>query len=187
MKLFLRMLLVLSFISALSGLLLSSASKMTLAQIKENEIKDLENAVYKIIPEGKKYTEKSINAYKVYSVYQGKGLLCAYCILAKGNGYQGEIKMLIAVNSNLKSLRGIEILQNLETPGLGGKIGGDAFKNQFRGLEFLPEIVYLKNKPPKLKNEIEAITGATISSSSVTRIINRTLNEVIPILKKDAR
>ena len=67
---------------------------------------------------------------------------------------------------------GMEVLESRETPGLGDKILKDAdFLANFRDLAVAPEVVVTK-KGRTRDNEVDAISGATISSIAVVRIIN---------------
>ena len=67
----------------------------------------------------------------------------------------------------------MEILESRETPGLGDKIYKDAvWVGGFSALSIEPEIQAVKKGTSSLPNEIDAITGATISSKAVVRIIN---------------
>ena len=65
------------------------------------------------------------------------------------------------------------MLEQVETPGLGGRIGEDVFQDQFKGIKTEPAVEYVKNQEPETDNQIQAITGATISSRSVVKIINK--------------
>jgi electron transport complex protein RnfG len=69
------------------------------------------------------------------------------------------------------------VLEQLETPGLGAEIDGEKFVSQFRGLATRPPISYVKGKAPEKDNEVQAITGATISSKAVVDIINKTIKQ----------
>ena len=67
----------------------------------------------------------------------------------------------------------MEVLESRETPGLGDKIYKDAeFVRAFSALSIEPEIMAVKKGTSSMPNEIDAITGATISSKAVVRIIN---------------
>ena len=69
----------------------------------------------------------------------------------------------------------MEVLESKETPGLGDKIYKDAeFVANFRQLSIEPEIVTVKKGKKSAANEVDAITGATISSKAIVRIINET-------------
>lgn len=187
MKVLSKMSLVLGIVAFASGFLLAYVNQLTIDQIRKNQEKAIADAIFKLVPEGKTFDLKLLSNFKVYYIYDKDGNLLSYCILAAGNGYQGEIKLLIALEADLLTLRGIEILENVETPGLGGKITSSSFKGQFEGKKFSPQLNYVKGRRASAQNEIEAITGATVSSSSVVKIINASLQEAIPLLKGDER
>ena len=67
---------------------------------------------------------------------------------------------------------GLEVLEQVETPGLGTKVTEEPFTSQFVNLNVNPEITWVKGIKPQNPNEIQAITGATISSKAIVRIIN---------------
>jgi electron transport complex protein RnfG len=69
----------------------------------------------------------------------------------------------------------MEVLESRETPGLGDKIYKDLeFVAGFSALSIEPEIVAVKKGTKSQPNEIDAITGATISAKAIVRIINET-------------
>ena len=183
MKVLAKMVLTLGLIAALSGFLLAYANQKTYLRIKENQEKEISQAIFKLLPEGKNYETKIVSGYKVYFVKDNSSKFRGACVLTAGSGYQGEIKILIGLSYDFKHLIGIEILENVETPGLGGEISKKSFYGQFKGLIFPPRIKCVKGRKNELNNEIQAITGATISSSSVTRIVNRTLTELASLAK----
>jgi electron transport complex protein RnfG len=90
---------------------------------------------------------------------------------------------MVGVKSDFSEITGIKILEQIETPGLGTKIIEDPtnkedrfwFPNQFRSLKTEPQIEVIKNVKPSKDNEIQAITGATISSRAVATILNQNI------------
>jgi Na+-translocating ferredoxin:NAD+ oxidoreductase RnfG subunit len=72
---------------------------------------------------------------------------------------------MIGLSADLNKISSIEVLEQVETPGLGNKITEEPFKKQFKGLQNTPVITWVKNEQPDQPNEIQAITGATISPS----------------------
>jgi len=71
------------------------------------------------------------------------------------------------------TLLGIEILSMTETPGLGAKIQEEPFKGQFKGKSVEDEFI--------AKQDVEAISGATISSTAVADAIKTSLAKVVEI------
>lgn len=101
------------------------------------------------------------------------GQTVAYVIPAETKGYGGTIKMLAAITTDGKAID-YKILEHNETPGLGDNANTDKFRKQFKGkaAEDL-EVV----KVPTDKN-IQALTGATITSRAVTKGIREAVEEV---------
>jgi len=92
---------------------------------------------------------------------------------AAGPGFQDTIAILYGYKPGQKIVVGMEVLESRETPGLGDKIYKDAeFVGGFSALSVEPEIFAVKKGTKSQPNEIDAITGATISSKAVVRIIN---------------
>ena len=98
---------------------------------------------------------------------------------ADGGGFQGNIGLMVGLETSYLKLRAIEVLEQLETPGLGDRIREEAFKDQFKGLEVKPRVEYIKYRKPEKPNQIQAITGATISSEAVVKNINNAIAKVV--------
>lgn len=97
-----------------------------------------------------------------------------YIVQTESNGYGGPIKMLVAVDENCKVID-YTVLSNNETPGLGSKTLESKFKNQFDG-KTINHLVVVKDSSDK--DDIQAITGATISSRAVTNGVKEAVQEV---------
>ena len=179
-----KMVSVLTVIGIISGASLAFVYNYANPRIEKNQKIKTEKTIFEIFPEGKKYTDESIKGESVFKVIDEKGKLLGYAFVASGNGYQGTITMMAGIKPDLKTLVGIEILDSQETPGLGQEIATDKFKTQFDNLTVLPEIEYVKNAKPTKPNEIEAITGATISSRAVVSILNDEIENIKGKLKK---
>ncbi len=92
-----------------------------------------------------------------------------------GSGLWSEIRLLVALNPNGESIHGLAVVEQGETPGLGGRITEPAFLDKFSGLELgeAPDYVgIVAYETPDAPNEIDAITGATQTSKAVEVIIN---------------
>ena len=95
-----------------------------------------------------------------------------YAFTVTENGYGGEIKIMVGVNTD-GTVRKLAVLSaDNETPGLGLNIKKESFLDQFTGKT--NGITVNKNTPSG--NEIQALTSATISSSAVTRAVNAALD-----------
>jgi electron transport complex protein RnfG len=102
---------------------------------------------------------------KPYEYYMAtsSGKPVAYISSTAGKGYSSFIAMLVSLDTDLK-IKDVKILHHGETPGLGDQVEDINFIGQFKG-KALSQIVLLKTET---KENIQAISGATISSRAVT-------------------
>ena len=103
---------------------------------------------------------------KSYEYYQAtsSGKPVAYISSTAGKGYSSFIAMLVSLDTDLK-IKDVKILHHGETPGLGDQVEDRAlFLDQFKG-KALTQLVLVKSET---KENIQAISGATISSRAVT-------------------
>ncbi len=98
-----------------------------------------------------------------YFISKKGGDTVGYIIQSFGKGYSSYINTFVAVDKDFK-VQKINILAHGETPGLGDEIETDWFKNQFKD----KSIEHLKVIKGETKDDIQAISGATISSRAVT-------------------
>jgi electron transport complex protein RnfG len=82
-------------------------------------------------------------------------------------GYSGPIDMLVGIDPQGK-VSGLKILTHRETPGLGGNIVKPKFLDQFKGKTL--------NDPIEPKKDIDAVTGATISTRAVCKGVRQALD-----------
>lgn len=185
----LKMFLNLIVIGALSGVILSGVFGVADPLIQANREKELKEAIFLVLPEAKgfKVLEKTVGQEKLI-VYKGideAGKPVGLAFKADGGGFQGNIGIMVGLGSDYLKLKGIEILEQLETPGLGDRIREPKFKDQFKGLEVKPKIEYIKYRKPEKPNQIQAITGATISSNAVIVNINRAVEKVVANISQE--
>ncbi|WKY43032.1 RnfABCDGE type electron transport complex subunit G [Eubacteriaceae bacterium ES2] len=86
-----------------------------------------------------------------------------------GTGFSGDIEMLTGIAAD-GTISGITILTMNETPGLGANATNPEFKDQYQGLSATEEVAV--SKTGVSGNEIQAMTGATITSRAVTDGVN---------------
>jgi electron transport complex protein RnfG len=121
-----------------------------------------------------------------YSVFEAKteGQLAGWVVKTAGQGYADKIEMLIGLDPMIEKITGIFVLDQKETPGLGNKIVTDEWRSQFLAKSTAQPLATVKGKS-SAGNEIDAITGATISSKAVTDIINAAVHNLRnPLIEK---
>jgi Na+-transporting NADH:ubiquinone oxidoreductase subunit C len=102
-----------------------------------------------------------------------------------GSGLWGPIQGILAMSSDLETIKGISIIHQEETPGLGGRIAEREFLDTFVGKRISPEISVQPPGKASGENEVDGITGATLSSKAFERIINDQSKEYIPLFKEN--
>jgi Na+-transporting NADH:ubiquinone oxidoreductase subunit C len=118
-----------------------------------------------------------------------------YVIPLYGKGLWDDIWGYIAFESDLNTVKGVKFGHKGETPGLGAEITKKWFENQFKGEkifdkngEFKGITLSKTNKDPqnldKEDNEIDAISGSTLTSNGVTNMIKERLAHYLPFFKK---
>ena len=102
------------------------------------------------------------------------GNLIGYVFSATSpSGYGGDVKVAIGVSAKTNKLTGFTVLSHSETAGLGAKATEDDFKSQFIG-KSANGINYTKNGASS-DNEIDALSGATITSNAVCEAVDSAL------------
>lgn len=107
----------------------------------------------------------------------------AVAVPFEGAGLWGPIKGFLALNPDMKTIRGIGIYQQEETPGLGGEIAEPWFKEQFKGKFIIdstgkPGISIKQASGTLAQNEVDAITGATLTCNKLEAMINEVLEQI---------
>ena len=182
----LRLVLTLAIAGLVSGIAIIGIYESTLPTITANKARELREAVFKVLPgvsqmQALVYRDSELVVVAVpekdepviYGGYDEQGDFAGYAMPAAGPGFQDTIGILYGYQPAEKIVVGMEVLESRETPGLGDKIYKDAvWVAGFSALSVEPEIFAVKKGTKSQPNEIDAITGATISSKAVVRIIN---------------
>jgi len=181
-----RLVLTLAIAGLISGIAIIGIYESTLPTITANKARELREAVFKVLPgvsqmQALVYRSGELVAVDepekdepvIYGGYDESREFLGYAVPAAGPGFQDTIAILYGYKPREKLVVGMEVLESRETPGLGDKIYKDAvWVAGFSALSVEPEIIAVKKGTKSNPNEIDAITGATISSKAVVRIIN---------------
>lgn len=95
--------------------------------------------------------------------------------LGYGFNKAADISLFICVGPDLETIKGIEVLDHTETPGLGGRMTEEGFKRQFVGKKLKPRLSLVRGRETVGPNEVHAITGASYTSKGIERIINEAM------------
>ncbi len=196
----LRLVGTLTAAAMLAGLVLSMVYQWTLPIIEDNKQRALEAAVFEVVPGATRLVRlvwrdgvlappggDAEGLPVAFAAYDERDVLAGYAVPGSGAGFQDTIELLFGVDPAVQQVTGMYILQSRETPGLGDKIYKDAgFVANFTDLQIDPGIRLVKDGRTQ-PHEVDAITGATISSRAVVRIINETLADWRPRLTAGVR
>ena len=104
---------------------------------------------------------------------EGSEEIEAYVVIYVGKGLGGEIEAGVGFDASLESYKGLEIIDQNETPGLGGRIDEAWFKDQFRGKR--PPLAQVAEDSETTDKEFNGITGATYSTAAIQELMNSAL------------
>jgi H+/Na+-translocating ferredoxin:NAD+ oxidoreductase subunit G len=130
------------------------------------------------LPEG----SDTVTAEKVFLGFDASGAPAGYAVTGAEPGFQDVIQLIFGYDVDSGRLLGMKVLESKETPGLGDKIIKDMnFVNGFQGVS-APIVGVKQGAGTGSENEVDMITGATISSRAVIGIINHRLEALGPAL-----
>ena len=158
----------LTLICALAGIILAAVWAKTDPVRARAEAQEREEALKALVPQADSIlpVKAVVIGGKEGEIYEARagGRTVGWVADCTGRGYSSFIHMLVAVDMDYK-VTGIDILGHGETPGLGDQIEEPWFKAQFRG-KGVDNLVVVKGETA---TDIQAISGATISSRGVTK------------------
>lgn len=102
-----------------------------------------------------------------------------------GSGLWGPIKGIFALEEDLRTVAGLTLVQQEETPGLGGRIGEKEFLERFKGKTFVPEIKIVAPGKAKKENEVDGITAATMTCEAFQVLINNEVKKGLDIYRRN--
>jgi len=155
----------LTLVVIISAGLLSLTYSLTAEQIKLRQHEQFLGYLTQMFPEMTNFEYNN----ELYSVYDG-GLLLGYAFTASKAGYSGDINIMVGL-SDKDTVKGVLIMSQTETPGIGTRILEESFIGQFTGM---------KINDLRLRSEggqADTITGATVSSRAVIEAISQAAME----------
>lgn len=166
----------LGLISLIIGGLLAGVNALTADRIKALALEKKANAMESVQPQAEEFSpverEKTPLVAEVQKAIAG-GQTVGYAVTATPVGFGGTIELIIGVDLEGK-VTGVSVVSMTETAGLGTRAGEEAFKGQYVNKTAPIRVV----KTGAGENEINAISGATITSEAVTKGVNAALEAV---------
>lgn len=175
------MIAVLTAVGLISGSFLAIVGQVTKERILFNKRHEIEMAALKVVPGAS--AVKMIYEERDFAIFEDRdeaGNLVGYALQAAGTGFQDKITLEIGLSPDLNTVFSLTIIDQKETPGLGAKITEEAsFLRYWQNRDSSQKLTLRKppvDDPAALApNEVNAITGATISSQAVLNIVNEAI------------
>lgn len=176
-----RLGITLLLIAGIMGLILGGAYTLTKDTIDEKKDAANKDAYAQVLPDAdiRNLEELPVDeAYagrilEVYSAREG-----GYALRVSSKGYGGAVIIAVGLNPD-GVITGVKVVEHSETPGLGANAAKEDFSGQYTGKTGELSVV----KGAAGEGQISAISGATITSRSVTESVNTALQYYRDVLK----
>lgn len=173
MKEIIRYGLTLSLICALSGAALAAANLVTRSRIIAQAQAEEDAGLKEIFPQAARFEAiKKQGQLSYYKAYNADGSLAGVVFKAEQKGYSSQIQTLAGMNAD-GVISAIKVISQNETPGLGAQVSTDSFQAQF------------KSKNIADLDQVQAISGATISSRAVIESVKKKAQEIKELMTND--
>lgn len=118
-----------------------------------------------------------------YSPSEDEDKVLGIALRFAGPGLWGPIKGFLALEPDMKTIRGMTIYEQEETPGLGGEIGAPWFRDQFLGKSIVdpagvPGIIISMGGEPTA-NKVDGISGATMTCDKLQAMLNEAIKSIV--------
>jgi len=195
-----QMIRLLGAVSLVCGLAIVATQRGTLARIRHNQETIMRESVARLLPGIHKQiiygiapsgqltilTGLESGGPRFFAGYDADGNFLGVVIEASERGYADVISAMYAYSPDTQTITGFQVIDMKETPGLGNKIGTDPeFLDNFKHLDATHPISAVKHGAKKNPWEIDAISGATISSRAVGRMLDKSVAEITPAIRRN--
>ena len=193
-----KLLALMTAAGALAGLLIVTAYQLTLPRIEHHKAEVVREAVQEVLGGASSYdtlylyngalakrlpagtSTKGLET--IYLGHDAEGKRVGFAVSGTQNGFQDPVTVMFGYDAGARKLIAMKVISNKETPGLGDKIVSDtAFVNGFVGIT-APVNGVKKDRGKATPSDVVMITGATISSRAVIRIINDAIARWQPLM-----
>ena len=202
-----KLITTLAIVAMISGLLVVLVYEFTKPIIAENQRLATERAIFEVLPTAKSRLTFVVEQDKliladdqttgelIYAGYDQQNKLVGIAINAAAQGYQDTVKILYGYNPESGCINGFDVLKSTETPGFGTKITNDeGFLANFKCLDARVNVAQsgLANTIKTVRHgakqhdwEIDAISGSTITSNAVGRMLNKSAQVLHPLIARN--
>jgi len=176
------------------GLLIAVTNAAWSPRIEQNKIEKLNRLMGGLFTKAENFeleTELEVESVRgkkvksnVYKAVSDAGKCVGWVFNTSGSGFADKIELVVAVDEDFKEITGFDILASNETPGFGDRIKQLKWRNQFAGAPAEKLQLVKIGEAEKIDSEIVAISGATVSSEAVVKIINNSITQIKDQMQK---
>ncbi|MCK5565206.1 MAG: FMN-binding protein [Planctomycetes bacterium] len=127
--------------------------------------------------------EKKSGDVTLYEYALAGGKVIAVALPFEGQGLWGPIKGFLALEPDMRTIKGVTFYQQEETPGLGGEISTESFTTLFSGKSIINELgqpgISIKAGAGNDVNGVDVISGATMTCDKVQEMINEAVVKIV--------
>lgn len=171
---------ILFIICVLVTLALAGANELTKGTIAKQEKIDADNARREVFTAAAAFeditmkikADESLKISSVYTALDSQNQVIGLVIISASRGYAGDVFVMSGITPD-RSICGIKVMSDDETPGLGKKIEAPSFAKQF--IDQTAGLLFSVKVSDSSVNYVDAVTGATISSRAMTNAANNAL------------
>ncbi len=161
------------------GAALAGVQSALQPRIEQNRLNDTLGQIPHLVEGAREGRARDVDGQVLYEALDAEGRRIGWVRPASGGGFADRIELLIGLDLPGQTITGLHVLDQKETPGLGNRITEADWLEQFRNRPVRPRLEVVKGEPDR-DHEIQAITGATISSESVVDTVNKAVREPLP-------
>ncbi len=183
---------ILFLICAIAAFCLAMTNELTKDKIDEQKAIASEKAKKAVLPTAISFealddatlSDITANFAPVKEGFKGldaEGQVVGYVFKSTPSGFGGDVEVITGLDLN-DTVTGVRIGSHAETPGLGAKAVEPEFYEQYSGMSAAQMIGVSKTAPSD--TDIQAITGATISSKAITKGVNASIDAYHSIVSK---
>jgi len=204
-----KMIRLMGTVSLVCGVLIVSTYRVTKEPIRHNQQIILETTIGELLPGVTKQVIYGISpggdiailqsaegsGVRFFAGYDASGKLIGVVLEGSDRGYADNVKAMYTYSLEKEAIVDFKVVEMKETPGLGDKIITDpGFLKNFKqldakldaaGAKLSHPIVTVKSGTKKNAWEVDAISGATISSRAVGRLLNKSAQAVLPVIQRN--
>jgi len=161
--------LVLAVICIVAAVLLVGMNSLTKGRMLQQARAEEEVSLKEVMPDAQRFEPvKSAEIIVYYKAYDKSGKFVGVVFKASGKGYSSTIEIMAGMLKD-GTITAIKVLSQNETPGLGARVAEPGFTGQFKNTKDL--------------HDIQAVTGASISSRAVIDSVQKKAQEIMALIK----